>query len=180
MAYGHVAGYNHLSNCTLKRTPGYPLKEFWIRIGREFYNIPPPHASCGLETLIVETAYGNTSEMLYRWLSPQKSGVPFPLLSTIELRNEFAVISFGRTLKARSNAGNRLRTLRIRWYDGCEVRTACLAQFVDRLDIYHVDGKASHGMELPEECMERSRWWGPWGQSFTGGMEPEPLEESFW
>ena len=173
-----VVGRSPLLDWILERPPGYPLKEFWPRIERDVGSgIQLPHPSCGLETLVIDAADENTGVMLHFWLSPKEDGVPFPLLSTIELRSVPGVVNLEHVLKIRSDAGHRLRTLRIRWYAGCEARVAYLAPFVDRLDVYHADGKARCGMELPEECMMRARWWGPWDHSFIEGMEPESPQD---
>jgi len=103
-------------------------------------------------------------------LSPNEDGVPSPLLSTLELRNVMRVEEFGEVLKARSDAGFCLKTLRIRWLDGCETRMAPLAQFVDELEFYHVSGKVSRGLELPGECMTRRGRWEPWSRGFVGNV----------
>ena len=71
---------------------------------------------------------------------------------------------FGEVLEVRTDAGLRLKTLQIRWFDGCVERMAPLAQFVDRLEFYHVTGEMSHGVELPKECMIGGRWWEPWSR----------------
>ena len=169
-----TVGHSRLLDWILKRPPRYPLKEFWLRVDRDVDDrIQLPHASCGLETLVIDTADENAGAMLNLWLSPKEDGVPFPLLSTIELQSVPGVVNLEHVLKIRSDAGHRLRTLRIRCYAGCEARVVHLAPFVDRVDIYHADGKARRGMELPEECMTRGRWWGPWDQSFTEEMECE-------
>ena len=168
LAHRYVGEHHLLLHRVWERPPEYPLKEFRLRIDRDVGSeVPLPRASCGLETLVIETANENVGLMLHFWLSPKEDGVPFPLLFTIELQSAPGVVNLDHVLKVRSDAGHRLRTLRIRWYAGCEARVARSAQFVDRLDIYHADGKARCRMELPEECMTRGRWWGPWDQSFT-------------
>ena len=175
LAHRYVVGRGRVLDRIWERPSGYPLKELWLRIDRDIRDeIPPPHDSCGLETLIIDTTDENAGVMIHFWLSPKEDGVPFPLLSTIELRSAPGVVNLEHVLKVRSDAGRRLRTLRIRWYAGCEARVARSAQFVDRLDIYHADDKARRGMELPEGCMTRGRRWGPWDQSFTEGVASEP------
>lgn len=83
------------------------------------------------------------------------------LLSTLELWNILGVATFGEVLVARSDAGFRSKTLRIRWFAGCKTEMAPLARFVDKVEFYHVTDKAPHGLKLPKECMERSRGWEP-------------------
>ena len=155
----------------------HPLKELWLHLNRNNlnrnnYGVPPPYALRDLETLVIETdADTNTDPVLPLMLSPNKDGVPSPLLSTLELRTVFDVSILAGILKARSDAGFRLRTLRIGWFYGCRGRTMALTHFVDKLDFYHVDDGTSRGLELPEECMTRGRWWEPWYRGFTGKME---------
>jgi len=153
-----------------KHHEAYPLKELWLHIDREDYcELPPPDALRDLETLVVETDPNEKfNSVFFLMLSPNGDGVPSPLLTTLELRNVFGVAKFGEVLEARSNAGFRLRTLRIRWFDGCEARMAPLAQFVDKLEFPHVSGKTLNGLELPEECMTRRGWWEPWSLGFIG------------
>jgi hypothetical protein len=90
----------------------------------------------------------------------------------------------GKVLKARSVAGSRLKTLRICCFYGFKARVAPLAQFVDKLDFYGVgcgvSDEASRGLELPEECMTRGRWWEPWYRRFAGEMECEPGYEEYY
>ena len=74
-------------------------------------------------------------------------------------------------LKARSDAGFRLKSLRIRWFDGCEARTALLAQFGDQFEFYRISFETQRGLELPKECMTRSGWWQPWFRHLEGEME---------
>lgn len=107
-------------------------------------------------------------------LSPTKYGVPSPLLSTLQLWGLPDVAMFEEVLKARSDAGSRLKTLRIRWFRRYEARVAPLVQFVDKLEFYRVSDKTSCGLELPEECMTRRRWWEPWHRRFAGVIEREP------
>ena len=147
----------------------YPLKELWLHIERDdSYELPPPHAFRDLETLVIKTnPYEQFDSVAFLMLSPDEDGVPFPLLSTLELQNVFGVAKFEEVLKARSDAGFRLRTLRVGWFDGCEERMAPLAQFVDELEFYHVDGKTSRGLELPKECAAKGRWWEPWSLGFV-------------
>ena len=133
--------------------------------------MPPPHALRNLETLVIETDPNEKFDsMFFPMLSPGENGIPSPLLSTLELRNVFNVKTFGEALKARSDAGFRLKTLRIRCLDGCEARLAPLAQFVDKLEFYRAD-KMSRSLELPKECMARSRGWEPWSLRFSEKME---------
>ena len=149
---------------------GCPLKELWLHIDREDYcELPPPHALCDLETLVIETDPNEKFNYgFFPMLSPDEDGVPSPLLSTLELRNLFGVAAFGEVLKARSDAGVRLKTLRIRWFGGCEARMAPLSQFVDKLEFYHVISKASRGLELPKECMTKVGLWESWSRGFVG------------
>ena len=173
LAYQYFSRHSKPLNWIAER-PGYSLKELWLHIDQvvTHYVGPPPHTMCDLETLVIETVHGSFYSTFFLMLSPDEDGVPYPLLSTLELRNVFSVKAFGNVLKARSDAGFRLRTLRIRWLDGCEARTAPLAQFVDELDFYHVtDNKTSRGLELPGECMAGGKWWEPWSRDFTGGTE---------
>ena len=153
-----------------KHHEAHPLKELWLQIDREdYYELPPPHALRDLETLVIETDPNEKfNSVFFLMLSPDADGVPSPLLSTLELRNVFGVVKFGEVLRARSDAGFRLRTLRIRWFNGCEARMAPLAQFVDNLEFYHAGGKTSRGLELPKECMTRRGWWEPWSREFIG------------
>jgi len=148
----------------------YHLKELWLHIDRGYcYEMPPPHALRGLETLVIET-YPNEyfNSAFFAMLSPDEGGVPSPLLSTLELQHVFEVAVLGKVLKARSDVGFRLKTLRIRWFDGREARMAPLSQFVDKLESYHVTDKTSRGLELPRECTVRRGRWGPWSREFTG------------
>ena len=178
LAHRYIEGRSQLLDWILERPPGYPLKEFWLRTDRDVYDeIRLPHTSCGLETLIIDTTDENAGVVIHFWLFPKEGGVPFPLLSTIELRSAPGVVDLEHVLKVRSDAGHRLGTLRIRWYAGCETRIRRMEKFVDRLDIYHADDKARRGMELPEECMTRGRWWGPWDPSFTDEIESEPPQD---
>ena len=131
------------------------LKELWLQIDRKDYGVSSPRALCDLETLIIEVdANRNIDSVFSLMLPPNEDDVPSPLLSTLELRN---VLIFAGTPKARSDAGSRLKTLRIRWFTGCEVWMMPLVHFFDKLDFYHVDNKTSRGLELPEECMTKSR-----------------------
>jgi hypothetical protein len=161
----------------------YPLKELWLHIDRDLhYELPPPHALRDLETLVIETDPNEKfNSMFFLMLSPDEDGVPSPLLSTLELRNVFGVARFGEVLKARSNAGFRLKTLRIRWLNDREARMmAPLVQFVDKLEFYYVTSKSLRGLELPDECMTRSEWWEPWSREFVGEMECEPNGYVVW
>jgi len=153
-----------------KHHEAYPLKELWLQIDREdYYELPPPHTLRDLEMLVIETDPNEKfNTMFFLMLSPDEDGVPSPLLSTLELRTVFGVVKFGEVLKARSDAGFRLRTLRIKWFDGCEARMAPLAPFVDKLEFYHFNGKTSRGLALPKECTTRRGWWEPWSQEFIG------------
>ena len=172
-AHRYYQGHQLFEWIAEKRHEAYPLKELWLHVYREqYFWVPPPHALPDLETLVIET---NISEKFYDelflMLSPDEDGVPYPLISTLEVRNLFWVTKFGEVLKARSDAGFRLKTLRIRWFDDCEARMASLAQFVDKLEFYHVSDEASRGMELPPECMTRSPGrgrWDPWLRQFVG------------
>ena len=156
-----------------KPQEGYPLRELWLHIDRDdHYDVPLLHVLPDLETLVVETDPNEKfNSMFFVMLSPDEDGVPSPLLSTLELRNVFNVAMFGGVLKARSDAGSRLKTLRIRWLAGCEERMAPLVRFVDKLEFYHVTGNASRGLELPQECMMRGGRWEPWYREFRGEAE---------
>ena len=83
-------------------------------------------------------------------------------------------------LKARSDAGFRLQVLRIRWFDGCEARIALLAQFVKKVEFYHVTDVTSRGLELPKECMMRSGRWQPWSRNFVEEMERDVGRWDIW
>jgi len=147
----------------------HPLKELWLHIDRKIYEFPPPRVLRDLETLVIEIDSNEEfNPEPFRMLSPNEDGVPSPLLSTLEIQNVFGVVKFGEVLRARSDAGSRLRTLRIRRFDGCERRMAPLAQFVDELEFYDLSAKMSRGLELPEECTTRRGWWGPWAREFVG------------
>ena len=147
----------------------YPLKELRLHIEEDgFYEVPPPHTFRDLETLVIETDSDETFDsVVFPMLSPDEDGVPFPLLSMLELQNVFGVAKFGEVLKVRSDAGFRLRALRMRWFDGCEAEMAPLAQFVDKLEFYYVDGKISRGLALPKECTVKKGLWEPWSLRFT-------------
>jgi len=153
-----------------------PLKELWLHLlcfdGERYYRVPSSRALCDLETLIIEA---NPNEklgsVLFPMLSPTENGVPSPFLSTLELRGVLEVGTLGEILKARSDAGSRLKTLRIMWSYGCEARIAPLAQFVDKLDSCRVGDETSRGLELPGECMTRGVWWEPWYRDFAGVIE---------
>jgi len=159
-----------------KHHKAYPLKELWLHIGRsDFYEVPPPHTFHELETLVIETDPDERSDsVVFLMITPDEGGVPFPLLSTLELRNVCGVTKFGEVLKARSDAWCRLKTLRIRWFDGCEARMAPLVQFVDKLEFYHVGGRTSRGLELPRECMTKRGRWEPWSLEFVEGFRESP------
>jgi len=111
-----------------------PLKELWLHIDRgDCYEVPPPHILRALETLVIETCPSEIFESaFFLMLLPDRGGVPSPRPSTLELRNVLRVPTFGEVLKARSDAGSRLNTLRIRWFHGCEAKMTYLAQFVDK------------------------------------------------
>jgi len=177
LAYRYLPRHCELLDWIAER-PGvdHPLKELWLHIDQDVhYVVPPPSALRDLETLVIETDPNERFNLaFFLMFSPDKDGVPSPLLSTLELRNVFGVEAFGNVLKARSDAGSRLRTLRIRWFEGCEARMAPLVQFVDKLDFYRVADQKSRGLELPGECMTKSRWWEPWSRKFAGEMECEP------
>ena len=147
----------------------HPLKELWLHINRDaHYRIPPLRALRNLEALAIQSNFnGEFNSTFFLLLSPDGDYAPCPVLSTLELQNVFDTETFGKVLKSRSDAGFRLRMLRIRWSDDCVARMAPLAQFVDKLEFYHVTDGASRGLELPEECMTRSRWWEPWYQRFA-------------
>ena len=149
----------------------YSPKELWLHINRDnHYEVPPPQALRNLETLVVET-HPNENRVLLPMLSPDKAGVPSPLLSTLELWSAPDVATLGKVLKARSDAGFRLKALRIMWSYGCEARMAPLAQFVDKVEFYHVIGNTSRGLELPRECVTGVGRWEPWSRKFVGEME---------
>jgi len=119
--------------------------------------VPSPRALCDLETLVIEADPGEKSgHVLFPMLSPTENGVPSPFLSTLELRGVLDVGTFGEVLKARSDAGSLLKTLRIVWPYGLEARVAPLAQFVDKLYSCRVSDETSRGLELPKECMKRN------------------------
>ena len=144
----------------------YPLKEVWLHIGKYAnYKLPPRDALRDLETLIIETDPDVKFDcMFFLTLRPGEDGVPFPRLSTLELRNLYDVELYGRVLGARSAAGFRLEVLRIGWSNGCEARMAPLAQFVDKLEFYHAADKTSRGLELPKECMATTGRWESWSR----------------
>ena len=71
-------------------------------------------------------------------------------------------------LTAWSEIGFRLKSLRIRRFDGCETRMVPLAQLVNKLEFHCVGGKVSRGLELPEECMTRRGRWEHWSRVFVG------------
>ena len=157
---------------------GYPLKELWLRSlyfdEDYYYGVPSSRALCNLETLVIEVGSNEKlGSVLFPMLSPTENDVPSPLLSTLELRGALDVGTLGEVLKARSDAGSRLKALRIIWPYGFEARVAPLAQFVDKLDSCRVSDEASRGLELPKECMTRSPWWEPWYRGFEGEMEWE-------
>ena len=175
IAYTRLAWLPHFSppRITDKRRGEYRLKELWLHInGNKYHKLLPLRALHDLETLVIkEDPQKQINYVLLPMLSPTKNGIPSPLLSTLEVQGAYDVATFGKVLKARSNAGSRLKTLRIGWFDGCEEMMAPLAQFVDHLDFYCVSDETSRGLELPEECMTRSLWWEPWHRRFVGEME---------
>lgn len=146
----------------------YTLKEVWLHIGRHAnYELLPRDALRDLEKLVIENAADKEFDFKFsQVLSPGEDGVPFPLLSTLELRNVLSVEHYERVLEARSAAGSRLRVLRMRWSDGREAMMAPLAQFVDKLEFYHATGEPPRGLELPKECTTRAGWWEPWPRGF--------------
>ena len=154
---------------------GCSLKELWLHsCSNAHYEIPPPLALRNLETLVIEADPNEKFNFVFLpMLFSREGGVPSPLLSTLELRDVVDVKKFGEILKARADAGFRLKTLRARWFEGCEARMAPLFQFVDNLEFYRVTDKATRGLELPEGCMKKSRWWEPWSRKFVGEMECE-------
>jgi hypothetical protein len=124
-----------------------------------------------LEKLVIEVDPDKWFDSLvFPMLSPHEEDVPSPLLSTLELRNIHDVAKFTEVLKARSDAGSRLSTLRIKWFEGCEARMGSLAQCVDKLEFYHVTDGTSRGLELPDECMAMGRWWEPWSRGCVREM----------
>ena len=179
LAYRHpLADGAFLRWIAEKPRGGYLLKELWLHFScpnrDRYYEVPSPRALCDLETLIVEADPNEKlGSVLFPMLSPTENGVPSPFLSTLELRGVVDVGTFGEILKARSDAGSRLKTLRIMSY-GCEARITPLAQFVDRLDSCRVGDGTSRGLEFPKECMARSMWWEPWYRDFAGVMEQSP------
>ena len=176
LAYRYFPRRGEFSRWMKKSHGEYAFRELWFHVDRDArYELPPPQALCDLETFVIEADPNERfNQVFFPMLSPNEGGVPLPLLSTLELRNVFGVAKFGEVLKARSDAGFRLKTLRLRWFEGCEERMAPLAQFVDRLEFYRVADRASRGLELPEECMRRGMCWEPWSRNLVGGMEFEP------
>ena len=158
---------------TEERRGEYHLKELWLHInGNKYHRMLPLRALHDLERLVVKIdPKRSIDSVLFPMLSPTKNGVPSPLLSTLEVQGAYDVAAFGKVLKARSDAGSRLKMLRTGWFDGCEEMMAPLAQFVDNLDFYRVSDEKSRGLELPEECITRSLWWEPWHRRFVGEME---------
>ena len=155
----------------------HPLRELWLHIDRDtHYEMPTPLVLRDLETFVIEIDPNEKFNSVFLpMLSPYEDSAHLPHLSTLEIRNVFGVAKFGEALKARSDAGFHLKTLRIRWFEGCEARMAPLAQFVDNLEFYRVAEKTSRGLKLPEGCMVKSRWWGTWSRDFVGEMENEPV-----
>lgn len=154
---------------------GYSLKELWLHIDRKHnYEVPPPHVLRDLETLVIETdPTDEFDSTFFLMLSPNEDGVPSPLLSTLQLRNVSDVKILGDILKTRSDAGFRLKMLRVRWTYGLEEKMAPIAQFVEKIELHRVTDTISRGLELPKECMTKSRGWEPWVRNFTGEMEYE-------
>lgn len=161
---------------TEKPHEGHFLKELWLHLDRKCdYEIPPPHVFRDLETLVIEAdPTDEFNSMVNLILSPNEDGVPSPFLSTLQLRSVFDMEILGEILKARSDAGPRLKTLRIGWFYNFEKRTAPMTQFVDKVELHCVTDGVSHGLELPKECMTRSRGWEPWFRKIVGEMEYEP------
>jgi len=149
----------------------HPLKELWLHIENDCYEVPPPHALRNLERLVIETTSTEFDLTFFPMLSPSEDSLPSPLLSTLELRKVFGVKMLGGVLKARMEAGSRLKTLRIRWFGGCEARMAPLARFVEELEFYRVADETSRGLELPNEPTTGTRWREPWSRTFVGNME---------
>ena len=181
LVYPCYPGRHHFWWIAEKTHKEYPLRELWLHMNRYIhsYEVPPIYVLRNLETLVIEACPDEgLDSMFFSMLDPGGSGVPSSLLSTLELRDVFDVELLKEVLKARSDAGFCLKSLRIRWFDGCEARIALLAQFVDQLEFYRVSFETQRGLELPKECMTRSGRWQPWFRHLEGEMEYDALYRS--
>jgi len=122
------------------------LKELWISFHGSGANTILILDFPALELLVIDQGPTFVSS-LAKMLGPRKRVVPSPHIATIEVRGYVCVADFAKVLRARADAGCRLKKLRVEKHGWSDLLP--LEREVDELELLD---ELDDRMELPEIC----------------------------